>query len=112
MLRPVVTHAPRYSIRCCRQIGASKIARGHHQDDFIETLLLNQFYWGGLRSMAPKLEGADGSAYIVRPLVLSAESDLLALAQEKPLSIIPWVLCDGQVQLRRREIKSLLCTLE
>jgi len=94
------------------QLQANKIALGHHRDDFIETLLLNQFYSGRIRSMAPTLAGQDNDAAIIRPLVLTAETDLIAYAQEKAFPIIPCNLCGSQEHLKRKEMKALLADLE
>ncbi|MEE2757680.1 MAG: tRNA 2-thiocytidine(32) synthetase TtcA [Myxococcota bacterium] len=98
--------------RQAAELGATKIALGHHRDDLIETLLLNQFYSGRVRSMAPKLVEADGGAAIIRPLVFSAEKDLLKYSIEKNFPIIPCNLCGSQANLKRHEIKRLLTSLE
>ena len=98
--------------RQAEEIGANKVALGHHRDDLIETLLLNQFYSGRVRSMAPKLVEANGGATIIRPLALSAEDDLRAYAMEKEFPIIPCNLCGSQTNLKRQDVKRLLKTLE
>ncbi len=98
--------------RIAENVGANKIALGHHRDDFIETLLLNQFYAGRIRAMAPKLIEANGGATVIRPLVLAAESDLAEYAVEQAFPIIPCNLCGSQEQLKRKEVKALLATLE
>jgi len=98
--------------RIAEELGASKIALGHHRDDFIETLLLNQFYAGRIRAMAPKLIEADGGATVIRPLVFAAEADLVTYAAEEAFPIIPCNLCGSQEQLKRKEVKRLLSVLE
>ena len=98
--------------RQAAELGATKVALGHHRDDLIETLLLNQFYSGRVRSMAPKLIEADGGATIIRPLVLSAEEELRQYAVLKKFPIIPCNLCGSQKNLKRQEVKRLLKSLE
>ncbi|MCA9718877.1 MAG: tRNA 2-thiocytidine(32) synthetase TtcA, partial [Myxococcales bacterium] len=75
------------------ELGASKIALGHHRDDVIETLLLNQFYAGQLKAMPPKLRSDDGRNTIVRPLVLCGEAELAEYAALLEFPIIPCDLC-------------------
>ena len=98
--------------RIANELGASKIALGHHREDFIETLLLNQFYSGRIRSMAPRLVEADGGASIIRPLVLAAETDLIQYAELKAFPIIPCNLCGSQDNLKRKEVRALIGQLE
>lgn len=93
-------------------MGATKIALGHHRDDFIETLLLNQFYSGRTRSMGVKLTGDNQSAEIIRPMVFIAESDLVDYATQNDFPIIPCNLCGSQDGLKRQQIKELLVSLE
>ena len=93
-------------------IGANKVALGHHRDDFIETLLLNQFYSGRTRSMGVKLTGDSRSAEFIRPMVYIAESDLIEYAVQMSFPIIPCNLCGSQDGLKRQEIKELLVSLE
>lgn len=95
-----------------QSIGANKIALGHHRDDFIETLLLNQFYSGRTRSMGVKLTGNTQSASIIRPMVYVAESDLILYSTQEAFPIIPCNLCGAQDGLKRQEIKKLLVSLE
>lgn len=94
------------------RFSATKIALGHHRDDFIETLLLNQFYSGRTRAMGVRLTGDPSSAEIIRPMVYIAERDLTAYAMEKAFPIIPCNLCGAQDGLKRQEVKQLLAQLE
>ena len=98
--------------RIAAEVGATKIALGHHRDDFIETLLLNQFYSGRLRSMAPNLPDSKGGPAIIRPLVYAPEDALVQYAAEKAFPIIPCNLCGSQENLKRQEVKGLLAQLE
>jgi len=94
------------------ELGATKIALGHHRDDLIETLLLNQFFAGQLKSMAPVLRSDDGRNTIVRPLALCAEADLAAYAELRRFPIVPCDLCGSQENLRRQQVRELLRQLE
>lgn len=94
------------------KLGVTKIALGHHREDFIETLLLNQFYAGQLKSMAPLLHSDDGRNTIVRPLVLCSEQLIIEYATLKAFPIIPCDLCGSQDNLKRVEVRRLLKQLE
>ena len=94
------------------ELGASKIALGHHRDDVIETLLLNLFYAGQLKAMPAKLRSDDGRNVVIRPLASCAEADLARYAQLVGAPIVPCDLCGSQPQLKRREVKRLLARLE
>ncbi|WP_045860478.1 tRNA 2-thiocytidine(32) synthetase TtcA [Teredinibacter purpureus] len=90
------------------EIGATKIALGHHRDDMVETLFLNLFYGGGMKSMPPKLLADDKRNIIIRPMAYCAESDLEEYAQAKAFPIIPCNLCGSQENLQRQVIKQML----
>ncbi len=94
------------------ELGATKIALGHHRDDLIETLLLNQFFAGQLKSMAPKLSSDDGRNTIIRPLALCGEAEIAAYAQLRGFPIVPCDLCGSQENLRRQQVKALIGQLE
>lgn len=90
------------------QIGASKIALGHHRDDIVETLFLNLFFGGKLKAMPAKLKSDDGRHVVIRPLAYCKESDLARYANEMDFPIIPCNLCGTQEKLQRQEIKKML----
>ncbi len=94
------------------EIGATKIALGHHRDDIIETLFLNMFYGGRLKAMPPKLRSDDQRNVVIRPLAYCKESDLIAYADYKAFPIIPCNLCGSQENLQRQNIKSMLSMWE
>ena len=91
-----------------RDIGASKIALGHHRDDIVETLFLNMFFGGSLKAMPPKLLSDDGRNVVIRPMAYCKEKDLLAYADYKAFPIIPCNLCGSQESLQRVQIKQML----
>jgi len=90
------------------QIGASKLALGHHRDDILETFFLNLFYGGTLKAMPPKLLSDDGRNLLIRPLAYCSEKDTAAYAALKQFPIIPCNLCGSQDNLQRQVIKTLL----
>ena len=90
------------------QIGATKIALGHHRDDIIETLFLNMFFAGKLKAMPPKLLSDDKQNIVIRPLAYCKEADLAAYAEIKAFPIIPCNLCGSQENLQRQAIKQML----
>ena len=94
--------------RVAAEIGATKIALGHHRDDIINTLFLNMFFGGKLKSMPPKLVSDDGKHVVVRPLAYVEEADLEAYAEYKRFPIIPCDLCGSQDNLQRQQVKQLL----
>jgi len=95
-----------------QEIGATKIALGHHRDDIIETLFLNMFFGGKLKAMPPKLLSDDKKNIVIRPLAYCREDDLELLAEYKEFPIIPCNLCGSQENLQRQVIKEMLQTWE
>ncbi|MFT2111461.1 tRNA 2-thiocytidine(32) synthetase TtcA [Marinomonas sp. 2405UD68-3] len=90
------------------QIGATKIALGHHRDDILETLFLNMFFGGKLKAMPPKLLSDDGKHMVIRPLAYCKEKDIEAFSVLKEYPIIPCNLCGSQENLQRQVIKDML----
>ena len=90
------------------QIGANKIALGHHRDDILETFFLNMFYGGKLKSMPPKLLSDDKKNIVIRPLAYCKEKDIVRYAEHKQFPIIPCNLCGSQDNLQRQVIKEML----
>ena len=94
--------------RVAGELGATKIALGHHRDDILQTLFLNMFFAGKLKSMPPKLVSDDGRNIVIRPLAYCRESDLAAWAAERAFPIIPCNLCGSQPNLQRQQVKQML----
>lgn len=94
--------------RVAGELGASKIALGHHRDDILQTLFLNMFFAGKLKSMPPKLVSDDGRNIVIRPLAYCRESDLEAWAAVRDFPIIPCNLCGSQPNLQRQQVKQML----
>src|SRR5690554_6650 len=87
--------------------GITKIALGHHRDDLLETLFLNMFYGGKMKSMPPKLFSDDGRNTVIRPLAYSREKDIARFAALRQYPIIPCNLCGSQENLQRQVIKDM-----
>lgn len=94
--------------RVADELGATKIALGHHRDDIVQTLLLNMFFGGKLKSMPPKLVSDDGKHVVIRPLAFVAEKDAARWAQHRNFPIIPCNLCGSQENLQRKQIGEML----
>ena len=94
--------------RTAKELGATKIALGHHRDDIIATLFLNMFYGGKLKAMPPKLVSDNGEHIVIRPLAYVKEKDLIRYAEIKQFPIIPCNLCGSQPNLQRQVIGEML----
>ncbi len=94
--------------RVADELGATKIALGHHRDDILETFFLNMFFGGKLKSMPPKLQSDDGRHIVIRPLAYVKEADTERYAAVRDFPIIPCDLCGSQENLQRKQIKHML----
>src|SRR6185503_9324894 len=94
--------------RVAGELGATKIALGHHRDDILATFFLNLFHGGQLKAMPPKLVSDDGRHVVIRPLAYVAEDDLVEYAKQKAFPIIPCTLCGSQDNLERKKIGEML----
>lgn len=94
--------------RVASELGATKIALGHHRDDLLETLMLNMFYGGKMKSMPPKLVSDNGKHVVIRPLVYCREKDIAKYSEHMQFPIIPCNLCGSQENLQRQTIKAML----
>ena len=94
--------------RLAGELGATRIALGHHRDDILETFFLNLFFGAKLKAMPPKLVSDDGAHVVIRPLAYVKEEDLIAYAEVKQFPIIPCDLCGSQATLQRKQIKGML----
>jgi tRNA 2-thiocytidine biosynthesis protein TtcA len=94
--------------RVAGELGATKIALGHHRDDMVQTLFMNMFFGARLKGMPPKLVSDDGKNIVIRPLAYVAETDLERWAQHRGFPIIPCTLCGSQANLQRVQIKQML----
>jgi tRNA 2-thiocytidine biosynthesis protein TtcA len=94
--------------RVAGEVGATKIALGHHRDDIVVTLLMNMFFGGRMKGMPPKLVSDDGQHVVIRPLAYVAETDLERWATLRDYPIIPCTLCGSQEGLQRAQIKAML----
>lgn len=98
--------------RVAGELGATKVALGHHRDDILATFFLNMFYGGKLKSMPPKLQSDDGKHIVIRPLAYAKEPDLIRYAELRAFPIIPCNLCGSQENLKRQEMIAMLRTWE
>ena len=98
--------------RVADELGATKIALGHHRDDIVETLFLNMFFGARLKAMPPKLKSDDGKHVVIRPLAYCAEREIARYARGREFPIIPCNLCGSQDNMKRREIKAMLAGWE
>jgi len=94
--------------RVAKEVGATKIALGHHRDDILETFFLNLFHNGKIKAMSPKLVSDDGRHVVIRPLAYVEERDLAAYAEDRAFPIIPCDLCGSQENLQRKQVKAML----
>ena len=94
--------------RTAKELGATKIALGHHRDDILETLFLNMFHGGKLKGMPPKLVSDNGEHVVIRPLAYCREKDIIKYAEMCNYPIIPCNLCGSQPNLQRQSIKQML----
>jgi tRNA 2-thiocytidine biosynthesis protein TtcA len=94
--------------RVAGELGATKIALGHHRDDILVTFFLNLFHGGQLKAMPAKLVSDDSRHVVIRPLAYVAEADLAAYAEAKRFPIIPCTLCGSQDNLQRKQIGEML----
>ena len=94
--------------RVAGELGATKIALGHHRDDMLQTLFMNMFFGSRLKGMPPKLVSDDGKNIVIRPLAYVAETDLERWAAHRQFPIIPCSLCGNQENLQRVQMKKML----
>ncbi|MCJ0761826.1 tRNA 2-thiocytidine(32) synthetase TtcA [Variovorax terrae] len=94
--------------RVADELGATKLALGHHRDDMLQTFFLNMFFGGKLKGMPPKLVSDDGRHVVIRPLAYVAEKDLIRWAEHRQFPIIPCTLCGSQENLQRKQVAAML----
>jgi len=94
--------------KTAKELGANKIALGHHRDDIVETLFLNLFFGAKMKAMPPKLSTNDKQNIVIRPLAYCSEKDIANFARQMNFPIIPCDLCGSQVNLQRQKIKAML----
>ena len=91
-----------------KELGANKIALGHHRDDIVETLFLNLFFGAKMKAMPPKLATNDKQNVVIRPLAYCSEKDIASYARQMAFPIIPCDLCGSQQNLQRQKVKDML----
>jgi tRNA 2-thiocytidine biosynthesis protein TtcA len=94
--------------RVAGELGATKIALGHHRDDMLQTFFLNMFFAAKLKGMPPKLVSDDGRNIVIRPMAYVPEKDLIRWAQVRDFPIIPCTLCGSQENLQRKQVGNML----
>jgi tRNA 2-thiocytidine biosynthesis protein TtcA len=94
--------------RTARELGANKIALGHHRDDIVHTLFLNLLFAGRLKAMPPKFRTDDGAQIVIRPLAYCGEADIARFARAMEFPIIPCSLCGSQGNLQRQKIREMM----
>jgi tRNA 2-thiocytidine biosynthesis protein TtcA len=94
--------------RVAGELGATKIALGHHRDDLVATFFLNLFHGGKLKTMPPKLVSDDGRHVVIRPLAYVRERDLARYAEACAFPLIPCTLCGSQENLQRKQVTALM----
>ncbi|MDI9329777.1 MAG: tRNA 2-thiocytidine(32) synthetase TtcA [Alphaproteobacteria bacterium] len=94
--------------RVASELGATKIALGHHRDDILQTFFLNMFFGAKLKAMPPKLVSDDGRHVVIRPMAYVAERDLIRWAEHRQFPIIPCTLCGSQENLQRKQVGAML----
>ena len=94
--------------RTAKELGANKIALGHHRDDIVHTLFLNLLFGGKLKAMPPKLVTDDGAHIVIRPLAYCSENDIARFARGMEFPIIPCNLCGSQSNLQRQKIREMM----
>lgn len=95
-----------------KELGANKIALGHHRDDIVETLFLNMFFGAKMKAMPPKLATNDKKNVVIRPLAYCTEKDIASYARQMDFPIIPCDLCGSQENLQRQKVKDMLSDWE
>ena len=94
--------------RTAKELGANKIALGHHRDDMVHTLFLNMLFGGKLKAMPPKLVTDDGAHSVIRPLAYCSETDIAKFARGMAFPIIPCNLCGSQDNLQRQKVREMM----
>jgi tRNA 2-thiocytidine biosynthesis protein TtcA len=94
--------------RVAGELGATRIALGHHRDDILQTFFLNMFFGGKLKAMPPKLQSDDGRHVVIRPLAYVAEKDIVRWSAQQQYPIIPCTLCGSQENLQRKQVGEMI----